>query len=257
MKLKVGKKYRNRLNEVKEIVQDKGIQLMWRFRDKADLGYTAGGRFSVAFAEHELDLIEEIDEIDETPETYFVEQQEDGSFMKVVNHGTKPIYTQGLDGKVEKIMPEEPEAGRQKTIGEVYRDMILEDAARPPINEWRVTAHDVPSISTERAKRFNSGKVPMHYVPLDMLQGLARVLEDGAVKYGEDNWRLGAPVNEQIDSLLRHLSKLQSGEVSDAESSLPHVDHMIFNCISLRLALEMEGKLEKDPGQGNRVKESK
>jgi hypothetical protein len=112
-------------------------------------------------------------------------------------------------------------------------------------------------VVEERAKRFNSGKVPMHYVPLDMLQGLARVLEDGAVKYGNDNWRLGAPATEQIDSLLRHLSKLQSGEVLDEESTLPHVDHMIFNCISLRLALEKEGKIGKDPGPGSRVKGTK
>jgi hypothetical protein len=136
-------------------------------------------------------------------------------------------------------------------------DLIEEVDEMRPVNEWRVEAHDVPTLDDTRAKRFNSGKVPMHYVPLDMLQGLARVLEDGAVKYGNDNWRLGAPATEQIDSLLRHLSKLQSGEVLDEESTLPHVDHMIFNCISLRLALEKEGKIGKDPGPGSRVKGTK
>ena len=119
------------------------------------------------------------------------------------------------------------------------------------INDQKIILNSAP----ERALRYNSGKPPMHFIPLDMLQGLARVLEDGAVKYLKDNWRKGAPASEQIDSLLRHLCKLQSGEMCDQESGLPHVDHMLFNVISLRLALEIEGKIQKDPGQGNRVKE--
>ena len=205
MKLEVGKKYRNRKGDVKEIVwkcpHPKGI---YSFADVAGAAYTPDGTFDVDSPNCQLDLIEEVSD-------KLYQQQEDGSMQRVVNHGTTPIYTQGLDGKVEKVMPE------------------------------------------DRAKRFNSGKVPMHFVPLDMLQGLARVLEDGAVVYGEDNWRKGAPASEQIDSLLRHLTKLQSGEMRDSESGLPHVDHMLFNCISLRLALEKD----KDPGQGNRVKETK
>jgi hypothetical protein len=37
-------------------------------------------------------------------------------------------------------------------------------------------------------------------------------------------------------------------ELLDAESGMPHVDHMLFNVISLRLALERECGLLRDPG---------
>ena len=108
---------------------------------------------------------------------------------------------------------------------------------------------------TERAKRFNTGKAPLDLLPLDMLTGLARVLEMGEKKYGRNNWRKGAPATEQIASLLRHLQPISevlnadgnSDGLYDTESGLPHVDHMLFNVISLRLALEAEYNIPRDP----------
>lgn len=108
----------------------------------------------------------------------------------------------------------------------------------------------------ERAKRFNKGKPPLDLLPLDMLTGLARVLEMGEKKYGRNNWRKGAPSTEQVASLLRHLQPimevLNSNEnnaaaLYDSESELPHVDHILFNVISLRLALESEYGIPRDP----------
>lgn len=106
-----------------------------------------------------------------------------------------------------------------------------------------------------RAKRFNSGKPRLDLLPLDLLTGLSRVLEYGQNKYGRNNWRNGAPATEQIASLLRHLQPImevlntdgKEGHLNDAESGLPHVDHMLFNVISLRLALEAEHGLLRDP----------
>ena len=111
-----------------------------------------------------------------------------------------------------------------------------------------------------RSKRENAGKPRMDLIPLDLLVGFARVLEYGESKYptqdGSQNWRLGAPAKEQIASLLRHLSEITAymhcagvvnGSLFDKESGLPHVDHIIFNAISLRLALELECDLERDP----------
>ena len=111
-----------------------------------------------------------------------------------------------------------------------------------------------------RSKRLNTGKPRMDLLPLDLLVGLARVLEYGENKYptqdGSQNYRLGAPAKEQIASLLRHLSEITTyyhspscmeGSLFDKESGLPHVDHIIFNAIALRLALENECDLERDP----------
>ena len=106
-----------------------------------------------------------------------------------------------------------------------------------------------------RAKRYNSGKPRLDLLPLDLLTGLSRVLEYGEGKYGRNNWRRGAPATEQVASLLRHLQPIMEALNSDsreglldAESGLPHVDHMLFNVISLRLALERECEILRDPG---------
>ena len=93
-----------------------------------------------------------------------------------------------------------------------------------------------------------------------MLIGLARVLEYGDCKYARDdgtqNWRLGSPAREPIDSMLRHLNfvleYLNTPDsdrqlLFDEESGLPHVDHIIFNAIALRLSLEQECNLPRDP----------
>lgn len=106
-----------------------------------------------------------------------------------------------------------------------------------------------------RAKRYNSGKPRLDLLPLDLMTGLSRVLEYGESKYGRNNWRRGAPATEQVACLLRHLQPIMEilnsdakDGLCDAESGLPHVDHMLFNIISLRLSLEAEFNLPRDPG---------
>lgn len=110
-------------------------------------------------------------------------------------------------------------------------------------------------MEKERAKRYNSGKPKLDLLPLDLLTGLARVLEMGEKKYGRNNWRKGAPATEQLASMLRHLQPIcevlnadkDANLLLDAESGLPHIDHILFNVISLRLALETEHNLPRDP----------
>jgi len=115
-------------------------------------------------------------------------------------------------------------------------------------------------LTSKRADRKNKGKPRMDLIPLDLLVGLARVLEYGESKYptddGSQNWRKGAPAQEQIASILRHLAPIisyyhqpnaDSNLLRDEESGLPHIDHILFNCISLRLALEYEADLPRDP----------
>ena len=48
-----------------------------------------------------------------------------------------------------------------------------------------------------------------------MLYRLARHFENGAVKYGDDNWRKGLPLRRFIDSAFRHLSKYAAGETDE------------------------------------------
>src|SRR5690625_1514407 len=86
---------------------------------------------------------------------------------------------------------------------------------------------------SEQADRYNEGKPKLSYLDLESFEDTARVLEFGANKYTRDNWRKGLPVTEILDSLLRHVSAIQRGELTDPESGLPHHGHIGCNVMFL------------------------
>jgi hypothetical protein len=55
------------------------------------------------------------------------------------------------------------------------------------------------------------GKGRFDLLPYYPLYRLARHFENGAVKYGDDNWRKGIPLRCYVDSALRHLLKFNAG----------------------------------------------
>lgn len=91
-------------------------------------------------------------------------------------------------------------------------------------------AEDKPS-----ALRYNEGKpkLSMLMEMPDALTGVTHVLEFGAAKYARSNFLNGLPMTQVVDSMARHLLKFMSGEDIDAESGLPHVDHIACNALFL------------------------
>lgn len=63
------------------------------------------------------------------------------------------------------------------------------------------------------------------------LEGLVAVIEDGEEKYtpAEDRGWMQYDPKEVLDSLLRHLLKVNNGEFLDPESGKPHAWHIHFN----------------------------
>jgi hypothetical protein len=91
----------------------------------------------------------------------------------------------------------------------------------------------------EFSKRFNKGKTQWHYVDFEALEPLAKVLEYGAIKYGDEgmdpkdlNYRK-PPKNKWVilDSLFRHVLALMKGEEIDQESGLHHTGHIMANAM--------------------------
>lgn len=67
------------------------------------------------------------------------------------------------------------------------------------------------------------------------LAGVTLAMRDGNKKYGRGNFKKGMPQGEIIDSLLRHVAALQSGEVfvPDSEHGATHWDAIVSNALML------------------------
>ena len=81
------------------------------------------------------------------------------------------------------------------------------------------------------ADRFNDGKPKLSMIDTEILNLTAQVLEFGEKKYSRDNWKKGRPINDIMDSLLRHAFAITSGEENDPESGLSHLGHIVANAM--------------------------
>lgn len=61
---------------------------------------------------------------------------------------------------------------------------------------------------------------------IDMILEVAKHFEEGAKKYGDDNWKKGIPVSCYIDSAIRHYLKFKRGDQDE-----PHDRAFCWNVI--------------------------
>jgi hypothetical protein len=59
-------------------------------------------------------------------------------------------------------------------------------------------------FSTGSKRDVQTGKPRYELIPIEPLHDLAMHYTNGAVKYGDDNWRKGQPIKRMFASLLRH-----------------------------------------------------
>ena len=73
-------------------------------------------------------------------------------------------------------------------------------------------------------------KCPMHLLPTAFTTQTAYVLQHGAAKYSEFNWRdAGIHATTYIGAIMRHLAAWQDGENLD-ESGYSHIAHIAASC---------------------------
>lgn len=81
------------------------------------------------------------------------------------------------------------------------------------------------TITTIGAKG-DAGKLRFDLLPVEGLSAVARVLEYGAKKYGEHNWRhVKRAQARYVAAALRHVFAHVGGEALDPESGEPHLAH--------------------------------
>lgn len=105
----------------------------------------------------------------------------------------------------------------------VEEGKISQDAGLPEEEKLKVLK--------ELGNRFNQGKLAWHLVDFQALIPMVKVLMYGAKKYAPNQWKNGLSKQETLDSLLRHLFPLLSGEEVDAESGELHIGHIFCNAL--------------------------
>ena len=60
-----------------------------------------------------------------------------------------------------------------------------------------------------------SGKGLPSLIPPEALRRLARRFEDGATKYGRDNWQKGIPLSRYHDAIIRHTLAAAEGQTDE------------------------------------------
>jgi hypothetical protein len=72
------------------------------------------------------------------------------------------------------------------------------------------------------------GKGMPSLLPIAALRAASKRFEDGATKYGRDNWQKGIPLSRYVDSLYRHLWQFIDGDISE-----DHGGAIIWNAMCL------------------------
>lgn len=89
-------------------------------------------------------------------------------------------------------------------------------------------------FSTGSHRDTQEGKGRYDLISPIVLERLAKHMEEGASKYGENNWQKGMPLRRYFDSLQRHLWKFFSGERDE-----PHLSAALWNIHCLMHTEEM------------------
>ncbi len=97
--------------------------------------------------------------------------------------------------------------------------------------------------------RFNEGKLRWRNFPLFLLRGLIKIGQFGEEKYDTYNFLKGLPVDDTLESLMRHLDSVTDPTQSDydAESQVHHLHHVAWN------ALVAAWMIENRPDLDNRL----
>ena len=83
-------------------------------------------------------------------------------------------------------------------------------------------------FATGAQRDTQAGKGRYDLLPYHAIDRLSRHFENGARKYGDENWRRGIPLRRYLDSMLRHAFKVLAG-MQDED----HGAAILWNCACL------------------------
>jgi len=93
------------------------------------------------------------------------------------------------------------------------------------------------NLEKATALKFDQNKLPLNLLSTEALNQTAAVLQFGAQKYAEHNWRKGFAWSRPLAAAMRHITAFNAGEDKDPESGLSHLAHAMC-CIMFLLEFE-------------------
>lgn len=109
-------------------------------------------------------------------------------------------------------------------------------------------------FNTGSKRDTREGKGRFDLIPFEVVEMLARHYENGAVKYGDNNWKKGQPISRYMDSAMRHLVKYWCGLVDE-----DHLISAIWNLFAIadteeRIAIgELPKELDDHPAKNTQA----
>lgn len=105
------------------------------------------------------------------------------------------------------------------------------------INYWEKTMTNEQAGS---GRKDDADKLRWSLIPMGTIHDMIDVLEYGALKYGEDNWKRVPQANQRYyDAAMRHIDAWWSGEKRDQETDASHLAHAMC-CIAFLMYLEKQ-----------------
>lgn len=142
-------------------------------------------------------------------------------------------------GRLQEYYAQDDDFGEACNVFEAY-DSIFEDVAlflaEGPETGFRYLVRAFQALAA--ALEFDLGGPIVRFPeePLEMLLEIPRAVDaycevcvQGETKYPRGNYRMGAPITDYLDSMLRHLRARLRGEHFDSESGKPTAAHALWN----------------------------
>jgi hypothetical protein len=82
-------------------------------------------------------------------------------------------------------------------------------------------------------KKDDQGKLRWHLFPFEILIEVVQIFDQGAQRYGVDNWQKCKDWDRYFDAMMRHIMSWRLGEKIDPKSKKHHLAHAICCAIFL------------------------
>jgi len=144
-----------------------------------------------------------------------------------------------MPNKLDKLIYDIEQANKKHTQN--MKSVIT--AADEHLNPTLPDSGDRSEFKTGAVRDASFGKGNPSLIPIDALRAVSKRFEDGATKYGRDNWQLGIPLSRYVDSLYRHLWQFMEGDETE-----DHAGAIIWNAMCLTQTKKWvdQGRLPKE-----------